>query len=132
MKCELIRDMRCDPDDEFPDGVKPKGTIIDHHQAWILVRQGVAKPADQECADKAGVSPLQLAVKAKAYDRVAKGIHPDDYKAYNAGFMDGYNADGTWKPGPNHAEYLQQQAIEETDLILDPNDPRLNDPLPEE
>ena len=78
----------------------PAGTIIDHPDAFRLVRQGVAMPADEECQLAANRSPQQLAAAQHAYERVSAGIHPDDYGPYDAGIMAGYNPDGSWKLGP--------------------------------
>jgi len=101
MKAKLLLDMTGPPSDRFPDGHKPNGTLIDHPDAWKLVRMGVAEPVDEECIAKADRTPEQLAAAQAAYPRVAAGIHPDDYDAYNAGLMTGYNPDGSWIPGPN-------------------------------
>lgn len=109
MKCRLLRDMDCVPNDEFPDGVKPQGTVIDHPDAWKLVRMGVASPADYECSEKADMSTTQIERAAKAYERLAAGIHPEDFSAFDAGYMTGYEQDGSWIPGPNYAEYRLAQ-----------------------
>lgn len=109
MKAKLIRDMGCVPDCNFPDGIKPSGTIIDHPECYRLVRMGCAEAFDGECAERAGYSPDQLEAARIAYNRVALGIHPDDYEAFDAGMIIGYNPDGTYKPGPNWEE------VEESD-----------------
>lgn len=61
MKAKMISD---------EDGAK-KGTIIDHPDAWKLVRLGVAEPADVECRKKAGMTPAKTEA-AIAFQRKAK------------------------------------------------------------
>lgn len=102
MKCRLLRDMACDKHPKFPTGIRKAGSVINHPDAYQLVRMGVAQAEDEECAAKVGMTPEELAEAAKAYERVSRGIHPDDYAAYDAGKMIGYNPDGSWKPGPNY------------------------------
>jgi hypothetical protein len=77
------------------------GAIIDHPQAYMLVRQGCAEPADDDCAKRAARSPKQQAEAQYAYERLAKGIHPEDFERYDAGYIAGYNPDGSYIPGPN-------------------------------
>lgn len=113
MIAKLIRDMTCPKDRENPTGVKPEGTLIDHPDAFRLVQMGVAEPADPECAEAAGMTPEGIAAAGHAYDRVTRGIHPDDYEAYDAGYMIGYEGDGSWKPGPNYESWLAQQENDE-------------------
>lgn len=73
MKCKLIKD--CDgknpdyDDDEAvaqsrlgiqyqtPASIKrPKGTEIEHPDCWMLVKQKLAVPMDEECAARSGVA----------------------------------------------------------------------------
>lgn len=118
MKCRLIRDMACDPCAAFPDGIKPEGTLIDHTDAWRLVRRGVAEPADVECRDKADMTREAFERAAYAYERTNRGIHPEDFDAYDSGLMDGYKADGSWIPGPNYAEHQRREQRKTSKLIL--------------
>lgn len=106
MKAKLIREMD-QLDHEKLDANKkptvkkvPAGTIIDHPDAFLLVRQGCAVAADEECQQKAGMTAGRLAAAQYAYGRTAAGINPDDFAAYDAGLMSGYESDGSWKPGP--------------------------------
>jgi len=46
------------PDPRFR--VVPAGYTIEHPDAFRLVQQGVAKPADEECRLRAGLSPEDL------------------------------------------------------------------------
>ena len=108
MKCRLLRPMGCHlPGNQYgrpsldPSGVAPAGTVIDDPDCYWLVRQGVAEPVDEECAVKAGMNPEQFAAARKAYERTDKGIHPEDYAAFDAGEMIGYDDQGNPLPGPN-------------------------------
>ena len=106
MKAKLIREMdRLDHENLNANGkltVKkvPAGTIIDHPDAFLLVRQGCAIAADDECQQKAGMTADRLKAAQYAYKRTAAGINPDDFDAYDAGLMVGYKPDGTWELGP--------------------------------
>lgn len=101
MKCRLLKAMRCKKTEARPDGRVPAGTVIDHPDAYLLVRLGCAESVDAECAEKAARSPQQLAQARKAQERTSRGIHPDDFEAYDRGEMIGYEADGSPIPGPN-------------------------------
>lgn len=120
MKARLLIDMTGD------DGVcpasgrrltspRPAGTIIDHPEAFRLVQQGCAEAADDECRDAAGMT-LEEQVKARIhYDMVSQGIAPEDYEAYQAGVMRGYDRNGDWIPGPNYDVWAAEQDEEEED-----------------
>jgi len=86
-------------------GIKPKGTVLqseptDTLGVWHLVRQGVAEPVDEECRRRANRTPEQIARAAAAYEKVSRGIHPEDYDAFDRGEMTGYDASGEPIPGP--------------------------------
>lgn len=80
-----------------------RGAIINNPRAFRLVQQGVAIPHDDECRLAAECSEDQLAAAQKAYERVSRGIHPEDYALFDAGVISGYQDDGSYKPGPNAA-----------------------------
>jgi hypothetical protein len=80
----------------------PAGHVIDHVDAWRLVRQGVAVPADDECEKAANMTPAQHAAARRAYERVSRGIAPEDYDAFDRGEMIGYDERGHWIPGPTY------------------------------
>lgn len=131
MKCRLTRPLDGHPSEAFPadwqcsicpekgrgpritrcpkcgspvrqkDSIRPAGTLLDHPQAYVLVRMGVAEPADEECERRADRSPAQLAEAAHAAERTAKGIHPDDFAKFDAGEITGYAPNGDYTPGPN-------------------------------
>ena len=86
----------------------PAGTIIDHPDAYLWVRQGGADPVDEECRLAAGMTDAQMREATRHYEMVAKGIHPEDYEAYQAGAMTGYDDQGHWIPGPNLAAWLPE------------------------
>lgn len=128
MKAKLLRPLvGRDPADpevnaEFPappqqdqrgDWIWPAGTVIDHWQSYRLVQQGVALPADAECVEAAARSPEQLAAAQYAYERLSRGIHPEDFERYDRGEIAGYNPDGSFVPGPNAQTF--DDGTEETD-----------------
>jgi len=82
----------------------PEGTVIDHPKAYMLVRMGSAEPADSECEVAAGVSPERRRELQRKYRMADRGIHPEDYEAFESGQMKGYNHDGSWIPGSNYVE----------------------------
>jgi len=121
MKCEIIRDDIEVSLVHLPPGHEPaweyrnvmrnkrmqdvpffkRGAILEEKNCFMLVEMGVAVPADEECRIAAGMTPEMIRLAKKAYERLALGIHPDDFSDFDAGIMAGYNADGTKKPGPN-------------------------------
>lgn len=119
MKCRLIRDdlraARSAPDDAegievrnvLRNGsIQPvrfyrKGAVIEHPDAYKLVRQGVAESADAECELKTARSPEQLAAAQYAYERQSRGILPEDFGRYDRGEILRMRPDGTYEPGPN-------------------------------
>lgn len=149
MKCRLLRDETCVPCEEFPgmwrcracgatgegpkiercpecgspvgqrSGRQPAGTILEFNKAHILVKMGVAEPADDECAQAAGLSPTQMAAAQHAQERVRLGIHPDDYEAFDSGIMAGYNPDGSFKPGPNYADHIVEENRRHGPIIIE-------------
>lgn len=120
MKCRLNRDMKImRPDPAFPDGIKPKGTLIEHRQAALLVRMGVAEPADEECRQRVvNMTPERMAAASHSYDRLEKGIAPDDFEAFDEGLMVGYNPDGSWIEGPNYEDAAWQERKRTSPLII--------------
>ena len=91
------------------------GAIIEHPQAYWLVRQGMALPADEECAAKCQRSPEQMAAAQRAYERLSKAIHPEDFGLFDAGVITGYDAEGNYLPGPNF-QLLEQAAAEAAEI----------------
>lgn len=49
----------------------PKGTEIDHPDAWWLVKMGMALPLDAECGERAGMTDDQIQAAILAQDRMA-------------------------------------------------------------
>ena len=78
-----------------------KGTTREFPDAYIHVQHGLALPADDECIKKVGLTKDELDALQKYYLRVSKGIHPDDFAAFDAGAITGYDAAGNYVPGPN-------------------------------
>lgn len=109
MKCRLLTPLQAGPSHPQSGAMLPVGTILDHPDAYWLVLQGCAEPADEECSTKAPVTPQLQAQRLDAYLMTAAGITPEDREAWQRGFMRGYNPDGTWIRGPNADEYDQQE-----------------------
>lgn len=111
MKCRILRPMRKIP---LSSGiVMPAGTVIDHKDAHILVQMGHADAADDECARAAKRTPKQLAEAKRTAVKVTKGIHPNDYAAFDAGIIAGYDEEGEYIPGPNWVEPEDDEDDEE-------------------
>ena len=91
----------------YPDGRIPIGTVLDGDaeekwaDCWKLVRTGAAEPLDEECEVAADVTERQTHLAQRAARRAAAGIHPEDFEAFDAGMMVGYDGDGNHIPGPN-------------------------------
>lgn len=122
MRCKIIRnDMEVNnPDPRQVEGqVVPRrvqrngkmvdrlcwkqGAVLSHPQAYRLVQQGVAIPADEECEEACQMSADGMAMAQHAFERLRAGIHHEDYAAYDAGYLSGYSVDEdgeqTWLPG---------------------------------
>jgi len=84
------------------------GGIIAHPEAYLMVRQGCAEPADDECTKRAARTSEQQRAAQYAYERLSRGIHPEDFEKYDAGYISGYNPDGSYIPGPNWAQMPQE------------------------
>lgn len=98
MKCRLVPPMESGTE---AGTILPAGTEIEHTDAWILVRMSVAEPTDEECRLKADMTPEKTEAARRGYERVSRGIAPEDYEAFDRGEMIGYFADGSPIPGPN-------------------------------
>ena len=121
MKARLLVALNGDPTAQFPDATRPVGTVIDHPDAYKLVRRGCADPADEECRIAADMTPEQLRKAQEHYPIVHAGVIPEDYDAWRRGYMRGYNPDGSWKPGPNWDEYVGEehaQRAEDAGIVL--------------
>ncbi|HUT92916.1 MAG TPA: hypothetical protein VMY37_25715 [Thermoguttaceae bacterium] len=112
MKCRLLIDMGCNPSPDFPNGIKPAGTVIEHRDAYKLVLMGVAESVDDECRVRAPSTPEQAARRLDAYKKLDAGVTPEDREAWDRGYMRGYNHDGSWIPGPN-ADELEEKEWED-------------------
>lgn len=101
MKCKTIRRLNCPRTPQNPEGVLPVGFVDDGPESWKLVVHGVAIPEDEECRLKVNMTPEQMAERQRTYNRLAAGIHPEDWAAYDRGEMIGYDEQGRKIPGPN-------------------------------
>ena len=97
----------------------PIGTMYHDEECWRLVANCVAEAIDDECRAKVVRTPEQLAEKTAwmadgdAFKevlmtsvewsalRLERGIHPDDFKRYEAGEIIGYTQHGDYVHGPN-------------------------------
>lgn len=81
------------------------GAQIENPRAYLLCINGDADPADEECQERVEAWRQRHGVTRKmsisARERLARGIHPVDFDRYDAGEIIGYNADGSYKRGPN-------------------------------
>lgn len=106
MKAELLRRLEMGPTHpEYVSGEKKwldVGHVIDHPQSFMLVRMGVAKAADDECEKAAQMTATAHQKAVAAYERLEKGIAPEDFDAFDSGEMSGYDPE-TGEPilGPN-------------------------------
>lgn len=89
------------------------GTVFSLPDSHILVKQGCAIPMDEECRDRAGMTDEQIAAAQAQYEKVALGIHPEDYELFDGGVIVGYDDKGNYKPGPNF--HLLEEAAEEAE-----------------
>lgn len=71
-----------------------KGTVLDLPDAYKLVQNGIAIPADEECRKKCGMDKKDIEEAHKAADRIRRGIVPEDFDIFEAGLIDGYTAQG--------------------------------------
>lgn len=81
----------------------------------FLVQHGMAEPADEECEIACYRTPAERLAAQRAYERTKRGIHPDDFEAFDKGYMLGYQPDGSWLPGPKYDEYMALKAKEESE-----------------
>lgn len=127
MKAVLVREMR-----RTDKTLSPAGTVIDHPDAYKLVRLGVAEPADDECRERCGMTPERMKAAQAAAARAEAGIHPEDHEAYAKGWMVGYqkndkapqrdalgNTSNIWEPGPQWAEYASLLEARENEILDD-------------
>lgn len=112
MKAELTRRMEMGPTHpDYVAGTKQwlePGTVLEHPESYKLVQMGVAKPADDECVKAAGMDAAKMKAATQAYKRLEAGIAPEDFAAFDAGEMLGYDEDGEWIPGPNYVEPVDE------------------------
>lgn len=74
----------------------PAGYVIDHPDAWQQVMSGNAEPADDECqkrCEAAGLTKDLAADLKRRGERQMRRIHPEDWDIYEAGLMNGYDAE---------------------------------------
>ncbi len=148
MKARLLRDMTAWPSAAFPvpwecsvcpaagegsllttcpgcqspvrqgKAIQPKGTVLDGQDVFRLVQMGIAEAADDECRRRANRTPAQMVAASHAYTRTALGLHPEDFAAYEAQEMIGYNPDGSFIPGPAFTggdEEVDEEEVDEQD-----------------
>lgn len=137
MKCKLLRDMDRLVEVKVRGKVRkqvvviPKGTELDHEEAWMLCDLGVAEPLDDECREYAKpMTTEQQADAAKNYEMMELGLHPEDRDLYLAGKIAGYSPDfdplndppsKLFLPGPNWTD-ADAAAIDAVDDDADGED----------
>lgn len=84
----------------------PAGTLLEHPEAFWLVRAGEALPDDDECrkACEMNDEAIQRAIEA----RKKMHIHPADRRLYDAGLITGYNGDGSYELTETGKAVMQQ------------------------
>jgi len=65
------------------------------------------------------MTPEQMKVAQHAQKRVRHGIHPEDFEAFDAEIMEGYNPDGSFKPGPKYADHVLERNRKEGPIIVE-------------
>lgn len=99
--------------------VYPVGTEFEGEHALLLCKTGQAEPADDECAQTLGMTAEQRQNLQLDYKMNTLGIYrAEDRELYRAGVIEGYDAEGKYKPGPNWAAYQEAKAAsdEEDDV----------------
>ena len=91
------------------------GAIIVRPDAYRLVQQGMAIPADEECREAADRTEEQMSAAQHSYEAMQLGITPNDRPAYDMGYLKGYERDTetgeiTWIPG-EAGGYEEWQAL---------------------
>jgi hypothetical protein len=86
--------------DSYGDGevFLPAGTVIDHKDAWILVRNGHAEPVDQEAKEKANMTTEELLVAKERYHKLAMGRATGD-RRYDAPIEEADDCDELFDEG---------------------------------
>ena len=79
----------------------PAGTVIDDPDCFWIVLNGQAEPVDDECIARTEHALKNSAEMKVAAKELALGILPEDRPKFRAGEILGYNADGSYIPGPN-------------------------------
>lgn len=123
MKCKLTIECEISPDAppelaaqcETRNGsfFAPAGTLIDDSNCWRLVMQNIAEAADDECRLWSVRTDEQIALAAIASKRLLAGIDHEDFAAFDAGEMIGYDSNGKPVPGPNAKPRTQEEDDEE-------------------
>lgn len=93
MKCKTLRETQS-PNPEFSwdaceaskrsgkpydvprEFTRPPGYVIDHPDAWRLVRCGVAIPEDDECRVAADMTEEQMKAAQASYAMTVEGLQP--------------------------------------------------------
>jgi hypothetical protein len=97
-----------------PDPYFPAGTIYENDNAAFFVMQGMADPADDECAAACGMNADEIAVAKRALYKM-EHILVKDWQLFDADVITGYDEKGEYIPGPKWAEWHAVQDEEEDD-----------------
>lgn len=81
------------------------GAIIDGPLSVQMCRNGQASPIDDECREAVNLTADQLATLQLENEIAEKGVRQEDRELYIKGVIDGYDAEGNYKPGANWDAY---------------------------
>lgn len=84
----------------------PAGAVIEHPEAFWLVRAGEALPADEECRVACGMDDEAIEKAIAARKRIH--IHPSDWKLFDEGLITGYKPDGSYELTEKGKEYFEE------------------------
>ena len=84
MKCRLVVRLEASPSAQEPPGTwYEAGYVIDNPRAYMLVQNGCAEPADEECQKACGMSVEARIIAQQTYHEFnvrirEEGTEPDD------------------------------------------------------
>lgn len=97
-----------------PDPYFPAGTIYESDNAAFFVMQGMADPADEECAAACGMTPDEIAVAKRSLFKM-ENILAKDWLLFDNDVILGYDEKGDYIRGPKWDEWHAVQNEEEDD-----------------
>lgn len=95
----------------------PAGAVCSDKDAHMLVKMGIADPADDECAAMCAQTDDERAATLHAAARLSAGIAPEDFELFDKGYISGYYKDGSFKPGPNFDHMPKKDPVDDKEDI---------------